>query len=88
LEFLRPLEADSAAGRLLAAGRGGVHHVAFEVPSIDESLDALRRRGVALQDEHPRPGAADSRVAFLAAEPVGGTSIELVETTRSPRPGD
>lgn len=79
LEFLRPRDPASAAGRLLAAGGGGVHHIALGVPDIDTGLAVLARDGVTLRDAHARPGALNSRIAFLAAAPLGGTEIELVQ---------
>jgi methylmalonyl-CoA/ethylmalonyl-CoA epimerase len=84
LEFLRPRDPASAAGRILATGGGGVHHIALEVQDIDGGLAELTRDGVTLRDAHARPGAMNSRIAFLAAAPLGGTEIELVQESADP----
>jgi methylmalonyl-CoA/ethylmalonyl-CoA epimerase len=59
--------------------RGGLHHIAFCVENIQESLDELAQRGVALIDRQPRPGARGHQVAFLHPSALGGVLVELVQ---------
>lgn len=79
VELLEPRHADTPVGRFLARNGPGLHHVAFRVPDVAESLRDFAERGYEPVDESPRPGARGHRVAFLHPASTGGVLIELVE---------
>lgn len=79
LEFLEPTSAESAVGRFLAQRGEGMHHIAFEVPSVDAKLAELKARGARLIDERARPGARGRRVGFVHPSAFGGVLVEFVE---------
>jgi methylmalonyl-CoA epimerase len=79
VELLQPLGADTAVGKFLARRGPGLHHVAYRVESISETLDALREAGVRLIDEQPRTGIRGSRVAFVHPASTGGVLTEIVQ---------
>jgi methylmalonyl-CoA/ethylmalonyl-CoA epimerase len=79
VELLRPLGPDTAVGRFLERNGPGLHHVAYATANIESALDAVREAGLALIDEHPRPGIRGTRVAFLHPKSTGGVLTELVE---------
>ena len=79
VELLRPLGPDTPVGKYLASKGPGLHHVAYAVSDIDETLSSLKESGVRLIDEEPRQGIRDSRVAFLHPKATGGVLTELVE---------
>jgi methylmalonyl-CoA/ethylmalonyl-CoA epimerase len=79
VELLRPLSDDTPVGRFLARRGPGLHHVAYQVPDIAATLDALRAAGVRLIDETPRTGIRGSRVAFLHPSASGGVLTEIVQ---------
>ena len=79
VELLRPLGPDTAVGRYLAKRGPGLHHVAYRVASVQDTLDALRAAGLRLIDETPRVGIRDSRVAFLHPASTGGVLTEIVQ---------
>jgi len=79
VELLRPLGPDTPVGKYLASKGPGLHHVAYAVPDIDETLGKLKESGVKLIDEEPRQGIRDSRVAFLHPKATGGVLTEIVE---------
>ena len=56
-----------------------LHHVAMEVSDIDEAVSDLRRRGVRMVDEAPRPGGMGTRIAFVHPASCQGLLLELVE---------
>jgi methylmalonyl-CoA/ethylmalonyl-CoA epimerase len=64
----------------------GMQHVAYRVDNIEQALQEMRAKGIALIDERPRPGARKARVAFLHPKSTKGVLIELVEPQRSPLP--
>ena len=66
--------------RFLEKRGPGLHHVAFEVESVEEALASLTALGVPLVDREPRIGAHGHKVAFVHPKATGGLLIELVET--------
>jgi methylmalonyl-CoA/ethylmalonyl-CoA epimerase len=80
VELLQPLGPDTAVGKFLARRGPGLHHVAYRVASIDETLNELREAGLRLIDEQPRTGIRGSRVAFLHPTSTGGVLTEIVES--------
>ena len=79
LELLEPSEPDSPVARFLERRGPGVHHLAFRVPSVDEALAEVRRRGDPIVDEHARAGARGRRVGFAHPSAFGGVLVEFVE---------
>jgi len=79
VELLRPLGEDTPVGKFLAKRGPGLHHVAYQVPDIEATLDGLRAAGIRLIDETPRIGIRNSRVAFLHPASSGGVLTEIVQ---------
>lgn len=79
VELLFPLGPDTPVGKYLAKKGPGLHHVAYAVSDIDETLGELKEAGVKLIDSEPRQGIRDSRVAFLHPKATGGVLTEIVE---------
>jgi methylmalonyl-CoA/ethylmalonyl-CoA epimerase len=84
VELLAPLDDDTPVGRFLASHGPGMHHLAYQVADIDQSLAALRQAGFQLIDEQPRVGIRGSRVAFLHPRSTGGVLSELVQPAAGP----
>lgn len=81
LEILSPAAgtSDGPISKFLEKKGGGIHHVALAVDSVTAALLHLKRQGVRLIDETPRPGAHDTSIAFVHPESTGGILVELVE---------
>ena len=79
VELLAPLRPDTPVGKFLDRRGPGLHHVAYRVASIEQTLDALRAAGMRLIDEQPRTGIRGSRVAFVHPASTGGVLTEIVE---------
>ena len=79
VELLRPLGADTPVGKFLAKRGPGLHHVAYQVTDIEQTLESLKGAGLRLIDESPRTGIRNSRVAFLHPGASGGVLTEIVE---------
>ena len=79
IELLQPLAPDTAVGKFLARRGPGLHHVAYRVESIEDTLQALRQVGLRLIDEQPRIGIRNSRVAFVHPASTGGVLTEIVQ---------
>jgi methylmalonyl-CoA/ethylmalonyl-CoA epimerase len=78
VELLEPTDPSSVIARFLEK-RSGLHHVCVLVDDIDETLAAMRDRGVPLLDQVPRVGAGGCRVAFVHPKGAGGVLLELKE---------
>jgi methylmalonyl-CoA/ethylmalonyl-CoA epimerase len=85
LELIEPLDEDSGVGRYLARHGEGLHHVCFDVPSVDSTLADLRQRGAELIDRTPRVGLA-GRIAFLHPRACGGVLVEVATPPPAPDP--
>jgi methylmalonyl-CoA/ethylmalonyl-CoA epimerase len=79
VELLEPATDDSPIGRFVAKRGGGLHHVCFAVPNLDEALERCREFGIRLIDETPRLGAEGKRIAFLHPSSTSGVLVELTE---------
>jgi methylmalonyl-CoA/ethylmalonyl-CoA epimerase len=79
VELLRPLGEETAVGKFIARKGAGLHHVAYAVDDIDETLEKVRAAGIELIDSEPRVGIRGSRVAFLHPRSTGGVLTEIVE---------
>jgi methylmalonyl-CoA/ethylmalonyl-CoA epimerase len=82
VELLQPLGADTAVGKFLARRGAGLHHVAYRVESVQETLSACAAAGLRLIDSEPRTGIRGSRVAFLHPASTGGVLTEIVQPAK------
>ncbi len=81
IELLEPLGPDTAVGKFLSRRGAGLHHVAYRVASVQETLDACAAAGLQLIDQAPRAGIRGSRVAFLHPASTGGVLTEIVQVS-------
>ena len=79
VELLEPLSDESPISKFLEKRGEGIHHICFLVDDIEAALERLKKEGVKLIDESPRPGAYHSRVAFIHPKATNGVLIELAE---------
>jgi methylmalonyl-CoA/ethylmalonyl-CoA epimerase len=79
VELLRPLGLETPVGKFVSKRGAGLHHVAYAVKDIDDTLSRLSEAGVELIDSEARIGIRKSRVAFLHPRATGGVLTELVE---------
>jgi methylmalonyl-CoA/ethylmalonyl-CoA epimerase len=79
VELLEPTSADSPVAKFLEKNGEGLHHVAYEVEHLEGALADLKKNGLRLIDETPRPGAHGTRIAFLHPKDTGGILTELCQ---------
>jgi len=78
VELLEALGQDTPVGRFLAKRGPGMHHVAYEVKDLRETLAELTREGAELIDREPRAGLFGLEVAFVHPDSVHGVLSEVV----------
>ncbi len=79
LELLEPTEPTSTVAGFLEKRGEGLHHVALTVERIEDRIAELKRSGVRMIDEVPRPGAHHMRIAFLHPRSTFGVLTEFCE---------
>ena len=79
VELLSALGPDTPVGKYIARKGPGLHHVAYAVEDIDETLASLKEQGVKLIDQEARTGIRQSRVAFLHPAAAGAVLTEIVQ---------
>jgi methylmalonyl-CoA epimerase len=82
LELLEPTGPESAVARFIDKRGEGLHHLCFEVESLESALDLARAGGLEVLPGYPRAGAGGERVAFFHPRSTGGVLLELRERRR------
>lgn len=78
LELLASLGEDTPVGRFLSQRGPGMHHVAYAVSDIRQTLAHLSEAGAELIDDAPRQGMFGLEVAFVHPDSVHGVLSEVV----------
>ncbi len=81
VELLESTRDDSPVARFLEKRGAGMHHLAFEVPDVQEAIDRARELGLQPLSDNPLPGADGKQVAFFHPRDTFGILIEVCETT-------
>jgi methylmalonyl-CoA epimerase len=80
LELIEPLSPGKGEiGEFLASQGEGFHHICYKVNDLKNLLIEMKKAGVGLIDEEPRPGAANSWIVFLKPDETNSVLTELVE---------
>jgi len=79
VELLAVTDPSSPVARFLERRGPGLHHLAFEVESLEASLEKLRAAGFVPTPGEPAAGADGKRVAFIHPRSAGGVLVEIVE---------
>jgi methylmalonyl-CoA epimerase len=79
IELVQPVSDDSPLVKFLETRGPGIHHICLEVEDIEKAIEELMERGARMIDDKPRPGAHNTKVAFIHPKSSGGVLIELNE---------
>lgn len=79
IELLESTSPEGSIGKFIEKRGEGVHHVAFAVDGIENSLAECEANGIQLIDKAPRAGAEGLSIAFLHPKYTGGVLTELCE---------
>jgi methylmalonyl-CoA/ethylmalonyl-CoA epimerase len=83
IELLESTAPDGPIGKFIEKRGEGIHHIAFAVDGLQQSLDELNAKGVKLIDEKPRAGAEGLHIAFLHPKSTFGVLTELCEEPKN-----
>jgi methylmalonyl-CoA/ethylmalonyl-CoA epimerase len=79
IELLEASHENSPIARFIGKRGEGVHHLAFEVTDIHESLKKYADEGYELIYAEPKPGADNKLIFFLHPKSTNGVLIELCQ---------
>ena len=79
IELVEPTGAESPVQKFIGKRGEGIHHIAVTVDDIEKTLEQLKAAGIRLVDQTPRPGAHNTRVAFIHPSSTHGVLLELVQ---------
>jgi methylmalonyl-CoA/ethylmalonyl-CoA epimerase len=79
IELLESTDPEGPVGKFIEKKGEGVHHIAFAVEGLQETLDLVAEKGVSLIDKAPRKGAEGLNIAFLHPKSTFGVLTELCE---------
>jgi methylmalonyl-CoA/ethylmalonyl-CoA epimerase len=83
IELVQPAEPDSPLVKFLETKGQGIHHICFEVDDVEAEVKAYLEKGATLIDQKSRPGAHNTKVAFVHPKSSSGVLIELCELPKS-----
>lgn len=79
IELLESTDPEGAIGKFIEKKGEGIHHLAFCVDNIENSLKEVESKGIQLIDKTSRKGAEGLNIAFLHPKSTLGILTELCE---------
>ena len=79
IELLEATGQDSHISRFIEKKGEGIHHLAFEVSDINESLKKYSELGFHVVNQEPKQGADNKMIFFLHPKSTNGVLIELCQ---------
>lgn len=80
IELLESTDAEGPIGKFIEKKGEGLHHLAFAVKNIEDSLTEVENKGIRLIDAHSRKGAEGLGIAFLHPKATFGVLTEFCES--------
>ena len=79
IELLDSTSTDGPIGKFIDKKGEGIHHIAFAVNGLQESINEVKSKDVILIDERGRKGAEGLNIAFLHPKSTFGVLTEFCE---------
>ena len=79
IELLEATHQDSPIARFIEKKGEGIHHLAFSVSDIQQSVQSYKNKGFEVINEVPKKGADNKMICFLHPKSTAGVLIELCE---------
>jgi len=79
IELLESTDPEGPVGKFIEKRGEGIHHIAYAVEAIEESIREIQDAGIRLIDNQPRQGAEGMSIAFLHPKSTFGVLTELCE---------
>jgi len=82
VELLEASSENSAIAKFINKRGEGIHHIAFEVEDIYQSMEEMRKKGFRLLNETPKRGADNKLVCFIHPKSANGVLVELCQSIK------
>lgn len=79
IELLESTDPEGPIGKFIEKRGEGVHHIAFNIPGLEDALQEVDENGIQLIDKQPRKGAEGMNIAFLHPKSTFGVLTEFCE---------
>jgi len=79
IELLEATREDSPIAKFIEKRGEGIHHLAFEVADIEQSIAQYQQKGFDLINKTPKNGADNKTIAFLHPKSTQGVLVELCQ---------
>ncbi len=79
IELVHPLRGEGPIAKYLEKKGGGLHHICFRTDDVEGDMKRLKEKGYEFLSEGPKPGAHNTRVAFIHPKCTEGVLIEIAE---------
>ena len=79
IELLESTDPEGPIGKFIEKKGEGMHHIAFAVENIEQSLKDAENNGIRVIDKTPRKGAEGLEIGFLHPKSTFGVLTELCE---------
>jgi methylmalonyl-CoA/ethylmalonyl-CoA epimerase len=77
IELLEATREDSPIAKFIEKRGEGIHHLAFEVENLENSIAAYQEKGFQLINPTPKKGADNKMICFLHPKSTQGVLVEL-----------
>ncbi|MEN8157332.1 MAG: methylmalonyl-CoA epimerase [Bacteroidota bacterium] len=77
IELLESTDPEGPIGKYIEKKGPGIHHLAFAMENVSESLKHAEEQGVRLIDREPRKGAEGLQIGFLHPKSTQGVLTEF-----------
>ncbi len=84
VELISGTAPESKYSRMVADGKGGLHHICLIVEDIEAALAELKAKNVPLLDQTPRRGHGGSLIAFIDPVATDRCLVELAQMSATP----
>lgn len=79
IELVHPLNGEGPVAKYLEKKGGGLHHICFKTDDVAGDMQRLSEKGYEFLSDAPKPGAHNTRVAFIHPKCTDGVLIELAQ---------
>ena len=79
VELLEAVNPDSPIVKFLEKRGPGIHHVCFEVDSVNKAIIELKELNIDVISDRPTVGAEGYNVVFIHPKSTGGVLVELAQ---------
>jgi len=83
IELLEATNPESPIAKFIEKKGEGIHHIAFDVDDVNQSLSRLENENFQLIHQKAKNGADNKEIAFLHPKSTNGVLVELCQDKKS-----